>query len=94
MSKQGKKYTPDFKAKVELELLEGDLTLNQVSSKYGITPKSLKEWKSTFLSNASLAFNVDHAVSGYKEELAAKDKEVNELHRQLGKRTAELEWAA
>lgn len=94
MSKQGKKYTPDFKAKVVLELLEGDLTLSQVSSKYGITPKSLKEWRSTFLSNASLAFNLDRAVSGYKEELAAKDKEVNELHRQLGKRTAELEWAA
>ena len=66
MSKQGKKYTPDFKAKVVLELLDGDLTLNQVSSKYGITPKSLKEWKSTFLSNASLAFNLDRAVSGYK----------------------------
>jgi hypothetical protein len=30
MSKQGKKYTPDFKAKVVLELLEGDLTLNGV----------------------------------------------------------------
>ncbi|MCX7123442.1 MAG: hypothetical protein NTV32_07280, partial [Gammaproteobacteria bacterium] len=28
-SKKGKKYTADFKAKVVLELLEGDLTLNQ-----------------------------------------------------------------
>ena len=94
MSKRGKKYAPDFKAKVVLELLAGELTLNQVSSKYGITPKSLKDWKVTFLNNASLAFNLDQAVSGYKTDLIAKEKEVNELHRQLGKRTAELEWAS
>ena len=94
MSKRGKKYTPEFKAKVVLELLSGELTLNQVSSKYGVTPKSLQEWKATFMSNASLAFDLERAVSGYKADLASKEKEVNELHRQLGKRTAELEWAA
>ena len=94
MSTRGKKYTADFKTKIVLELLEGEQTLNQVCSKYEVTPKSLKEWKATFLANASLAFNVESAVSGYKEALAVKEKEVNELHRQLGKRTAELEWAA
>ena len=75
-------------------MLEGEQTLNQVCSRYEVTPKSLKKWKATFLANASLAFNVESAVSGYKEALALKEKEVNELHRQLGKRTAELEWAA
>lgn len=94
MSKRGTKYSPNFKSKVVLELLAGELTLNQVSSKYGITPKSLKEWKLTFLNNASLAFDLDRTVSGYKADLANKEKEVNELHRQLGKRTAELEWAS
>ena len=44
------------------------------------------------MNNASLAFNVEGAVSGYKEKIAAKNKEVSELHRQLGKRTAKLEW--
>ena len=43
MSKRGKKYTADFKKKVVLELLEGDQTLNQISSKYAVTPKSLKD---------------------------------------------------
>ena len=94
MSKRGKKYTADFKTKVVLELLEGEQTLNQICSKYEVTPKSLKDWKATFLANASLAFNVESAVSGYKDALAQKEKEVNELHRQLGKRMAELEWAS
>lgn len=94
MAKRGKRYTADFKAKVVLELLADEETINQIGSKYGITPKSLQAWKATFLSNASLAFDVESAVSEYKAEIKQKEKEVNELHRQLGKRTAEAEWAS
>jgi len=42
------------------------------------------------MKNANLAFNIEHAVSEHKETIALKSKEVDELHRQLGKRTAEL----
>ncbi|MCH9762614.1 MAG: transposase [Gammaproteobacteria bacterium] len=94
MSKRGKKYTADFKTKVILELLEGEQTLNQICSKHEVIPKKVKEWKATFLVNASLAFNVEKAVSGYKHTINVKEKEINQLHRQLGKRTAELEWAS
>ncbi|QGP54798.1 putative transposase OrfB [Piscirickettsia salmonis] len=38
--------------------------------------------------------DIDSAVAEFKDEIKTKEKEVNELHRQLGKRTAELEWAA
>jgi len=94
MSKKQKKYSADFKAKVVLELLSGDETVAQISSKYSIVSKSLLNWKKTFLANASLAFNIDGAVAEFKTEISEKEKEVSELHRQLGKRTAELEWAA
>jgi putative transposase len=87
-------YSADFKTKVVLELLEGDLTLNQVSAKYSLVPKSVRNWKKTFLENAYLAFNIDKEAMKNREKLSLKQKEVNELHRQLGKRTAELEWAS
>ena len=94
MSKKQKKYSADFKAKVVLELLGGDQTVGQICSKYSVTSKSLLKWKKVLLANASLAFNLDKAVAEFKEEIIEKNKEVNELHRQLGKRTAELEWAS
>ena len=94
MSKKQKKYSAEFKAKVVLELLSGDQTVGQICSKYSLISKSLLNWKKTLLSNASLAFNIDAAVSEFKTEIKSKEKEVNELHRQLGKRTAELEWAS
>ena len=94
MIKKKRKYSAEFKAKVVLELLGGDQTLAQICSKHSLVSKSVLNWKKTFLENASIAFNIDGAVAGFKEELSSKEKEVNELHRQLGKRTAELEWAS
>ena len=93
MIKKQRKYSSDFKTKVVLELLSGDETLGQLCSRYSLVSKTVLNWKKVFLSNASLAFNIDGAVSEYKEEIDLQRKEVNELHRQLGKRTAELGWA-
>ena len=37
MSKKRVTYTADFKAKVIIELLEGDKTVNEIASKYEFT---------------------------------------------------------
>ena len=39
MSRKRTTYSADFKAKVVLELLEGDNTLNEIASKYNLLPK-------------------------------------------------------
>ena len=88
-----KLYSAEFKAKIVIELLGCDITLNELASKYAVTPKSIQNWKKQFLANAKLAFNADIALSEFKEQLKSKDAKINELHRQLGKRTSELEWA-
>ena len=56
MKRSRKNYSPEFKAKVVLELLQENKTINEIASKYGILPKSLIEWKKQFLENAALAF--------------------------------------
>jgi putative transposase len=40
VSRKRKKYSPDFKAKVVLELLEGNKTINEIASKYEMLPKT------------------------------------------------------
>ena len=94
MSRKQKKFSADFKAKIVLEALSGELTISEIASKYSIISKNILNWKKEFLSNASLIFDKKTLVSDYKETLTEKTKEIDELHRQLGKRTAELEWAA
>jgi len=36
MSKEHKNFSPQFKAKVVLELLQGDVTVTELASKYGV----------------------------------------------------------
>lgn len=94
MSKKQKTYTAEFKTKIVLELLSGDQTVAQIASKYSLISKSIQNWKKVFLENAILAFNSDAVVADIKKTVIEQDKKIDELHRQLGKRTAELEWAS
>lgn len=49
MSKKRITYTADFKAKVIIELLEGDKTINEIASKYDLLPKNVHNWKQQIL---------------------------------------------
>ncbi|BCD90688.1 hypothetical protein fh0823_08270 [Francisella halioticida] len=68
MSKKRVTYTADFKAKVIIELLEGDMTVNEIASKYDLLPKNVHNWKQQFLSNACLAFDKSSVVKEYSGE--------------------------
>ena len=40
-----KRYSSDFKAKVSLEAIRGELTLSELGAKHGIHPKVIGGWK-------------------------------------------------
>ena len=92
MSRKRKTYTPEFKTKVVLELLEGEKTLNEVASKYEILPTSLKSWKKQFLENASLAFDKSAVVKEYKETIKKLEREHDQLAKKVGTLTIERDW--
>ena len=84
MSRKRRNFTAEFKAKVVLELLEGDKTINEIASKYDLLPKSLQQWKKQFLENAVLAFDKSAVVQEYKEEIEALKKEKDAIAKKLG----------
>jgi len=94
MSKKRKTYTPEFKTKVVLELLEGEETISQLASKYEILPSSLKTWKKQFLENASLAFDKSAVVKEYKEKIGKLEREHSQLAKKVGTLTIERDWLA
>ncbi len=93
MSKKRKVYSPDFKAKVVLELLESGETVNQIASKYEILPKSLMAWKKQFMENMSLAFDKSSVVKEYKTKITELENEGDQLAKKLGKVIIERDWA-
>ena len=86
-------FSSEEKTKIALALLKEDLTLAQLSSKHGVTRKTLQNWKRQFLENASTVFDPSKVVSEYKEEISALKDQNDELSKALGKATVERDWA-
>ena len=45
MKKLRKTYSPQFKSKVALEAIRGQLTINQLAQKYQLHPNQITQWK-------------------------------------------------
>ena len=49
-------YSPQFKAKLVLEVLKGEKELGTIACENGVNPNMLRSWKREFLENASMVF--------------------------------------
>jgi len=92
MSRKRKTYSADFKAKIVLEILEGEKTLNEIATQYELLPKNLQNWKKQFLDNASLAFDKSAVVKEYKEKIENLEKDKNMMARKVGELTLEKDF--
>ena len=92
MSVKRKSYSADFKAKLVLEVLEGEKTVNEIASKYKVLPTSLKNWKKQFLENMSLAFDKSTVVKEYKDEIVTLQKDNDALAKKVGNLTIEKDF--
>jgi len=92
MSVKRKTYSADFKAKLVLEVLEGEKTVNEIASAYGIIPLSLRNWKKQFLENMSLAFDKSTVVKEYKDEIETLQYEKDAIAKKLGETIVEKDF--
>ena len=93
MSKKRKSYSADFKAKLVLEVLEAEKTINEIASKYEVLPVSLKQWKKQFLENMSLAFDKSTVVKEYKDKIETFQKDKDNMAKKVGELTLERDFA-
>ena len=54
--KKRKNHSPEFKAKVALEAIREELTLAELSKKYGVHPTQIGTWKRAAIENMATAF--------------------------------------
>jgi len=82
-----KSYSPAEKAKIVLEAIKGELTLAQISSKYGAHATQINKWK-----KQGIAQLADGFTDKNKELKADHDSEVSELYEQIGRLKVENEF--
>ena len=80
-----RKFSPEFKARVVLELISGKKGLMEASRDYGIKDTVLSRWKQELIERAALVFE--------QPKLNGQDKEVAELERIIGRLTIQLDIA-
>lgn len=84
------RYTAEFKARVVLELLSEEATLNQVATKYQLNPQMLSQWKSDFVKNAATVFTrgKDEATK-LRKEMEEKEARYQQI---IGQQSYEIDW--
>lgn len=82
-----KNHTKDFKAKIAIEAIRQQKTINQLTSEYGVHATQINLWK-----KQALAI-IPEAFSGKKEKTVEHhQQDIDELHRQIGQLIAERDW--
>ena len=81
-----RRFTPEFKAQVVLEVISGRRTAAEICRQHKIKPQLLSGWKGTFLANAANAFQGEARLREAEARMA-------ELERLVGRQALELEVA-
>lgn len=84
-----KRYSADFKAKVALEAIRGDLTLAELASRHGVHHTMIASWKRQAIDGMASTF------SGAGDAArAASEAEVDKLHAKIGQLLVERDFLA
>jgi transposase len=87
MSGQRKRYSADFKAKVALEAMRGELTIAQLVTKHGVHQTLINAWKKQAMEGMVGVF------SGRVEAAeTVREDELEKLHAKIGQLVVERDF--
>ena len=82
------RYSAEFKAKVALDAIRGDLTISQLMAKYGVHQTMINSWKKQAINNLPTTFE-------HKSDVGkTNDAEVEKLHAKIGQLIVERDFLA
>jgi transposase-like protein len=85
-----KTHTSKEKARLVLEVLQGERTLQEIASVNNIHPVLLTRWKTQAISGMPDLFEKSTAKTRRASFEAEREKD--DLYRQIGKLTTQIEW--
>jgi transposase len=86
MSKTRRNHSPQFKAKVAVEALQGEKTVHEIAAKHQVHPTQVTQWRRQLIDQAADVFTGKPANSGD----AASDRET--LLAKIGSLTVERDF--
>lgn len=84
---KNKNYSNDFKFKVALEIIRGDLTIAEIISKYQVPRSVIARWKKQLLDKGAEVFK-----SGSQKSSFNNQSEIEKLHATIGRLKVENDF--
>ena len=84
-----RRFTADFKARVALEALRGDRTIQEIAAKHKVHPNQVSTWKRQAMDGLNEVFS-----NGADRARADHEGEVHDLHAKIGELTVERDFLA
>ena len=81
-------FTNHFKAKVALEALRGDRTIQEIAAKHQVHPNQVSQWKRQAVEGMADVFSRGAKPTG------ASEADVKELHAKIGRLAVENDFLA
>ncbi len=90
MTTSRRKFSPEEKARIVLEILKEEKTVSQIATEEGIHTNVLNRWKSEAVQNLSQLFVDDRkGITKMKQEY---EQQIDELYGEVGRLTTQLSW--
>ena len=84
-----RRFSAEFKARVALEALRGDKTVQEIAAKHQVHPNQVSAWKRQALDGLSAVFS-----NGPDLERQDHETEIRDLHAKIGQLTVERDFLA
>ncbi len=84
-----RRFTAGFKAKVALEALRGDKTIQEIAARHKVHPNQVSAWKRQAMDGLGAVFS-----NGAERTHQDHDAEVHDLHAKIGELTVERDFLA
>jgi transposase len=88
MSKTSRrKFSAEFKAKVSIEALKEQQTIEALAKKYDLHPTQINTWKKEFLANSAAVFEKEG-----KADTTDKEQLIQALYAQIGEQKVAIDF--
>lgn len=84
-----RRHSSEFKARVALEAVKGQKTLNELASEFGVHPVQIAQWKRQLVEGSAATF--EGGGSGSRKE-RAQEALIEQLYQQIGQLKVEVDW--
>lgn len=89
MAKKRQTFSKDFKAKVTLEALREESTIQEIAVKYGVHPNQISQWKAQAIAGMADIFERPNKKS---EETKKQEEEKDNLLKTIGEQKVEIDF--